>query len=253
MRVLKDIEALHSWRRDKTELGFVPTMGALHDGHMALVKKATQSVDCVLVSIFVNPTQFDQAQDLETYPHTLEEDLALLSEAGVDAVFVPDTDQIYPQGERFRVHENDLSHQFCGAHRKGHFSGVLTVVMKLFQLVRPDFAYFGEKDYQQLLLIKAMVRDFFLPVKIVACPTVRNRDGLALSSRNSRLSREALNLAPMFYQTLVDNDSIESKKSRLYALGFRVEYLQHYEDRLLAAVYLDDVRLIDNVPIKEST
>ncbi|MFV0542098.1 MAG: pantoate--beta-alanine ligase [Marinicella pacifica] len=253
MRVLKDIEALHSWRRDKQELGFVPTMGALHDGHLQLIKKATQSVDCVLVSIFVNPTQFDQQQDLETYPQSLKEDLALLTDAGVDAVFVPHEHHIYPQGHRFDICENELSRLFCGAHRKGHFTGVLTVVMKLFQLVRPDFAYFGEKDYQQLQLIKAMVRDFFLPVKIIACPTVRNQDGLAISSRNRRLSPEELNLAPMFYQTLIDDDDIESKISRLQALGFRVDYLQVYEDHLLAAVYLGDVRLIDNVPLNKST
>lgn len=248
MRVLNDVTALNSWRRNQDGIGFVPTMGSLHAGHMALVNKAQQAVDTTLVSIFVNPTQFDQTSDLDSYPQDLKADLAQLEAAGVDAVFTPDSDQIYPNGYRFKITENDLSEQFCGAHRPGHFDGVLTVVMKLLQLVKPDFVLLGEKDYQQLQLIRAMIDEFFLKVKVIACATVRDSDGLALSSRNQRLSPSELNLAPMLYQTLTDDSDLESKRSRLRALGFSVEYLQVYQDRLLAAVHLGDVRLIDNVP-----
>lgn len=248
MRILKDVTSLKSWRRNKDEIGFVPTMGALHDGHLSLINKSMQSVDTTVVSVFVNPTQFDQQSDLDQYPKNTEYDLNLLDEAGVDAVYLPDYDQIYPQGYRFKITENEISRQFCGAHRPGHFDGVMTVVMKLFNLVKPKYAFFGEKDYQQLQLIKNMVADFAMGVKVVACPTVRNSDGLALSSRNQRLSNSEINLAPMLYQTLIDQDSLEEKRERLKALGFEVEYLDVFEGRLLAAVHLSGVRLIDNVP-----
>ncbi|KAA3638220.1 MAG: pantoate--beta-alanine ligase, partial [Proteobacteria bacterium] len=210
MRVLKDIASLTSWRRNQDEIAFVPTMGALHAGHMSLVNKAQQAVDTTLVSIFVNPTQFNQASDLDSYPHNLQADLAQLEEAGVNAVYTPDEAQIYPAGYRFKIMENDLSQQFCGAHRPGHFEGVMTVVMKLLQLIKPDYMFMGEKDYQQLLLIKAMIDEFYLSTQLIACPTVRDKDGLALSSRNQRLSNCELNLAPMFYQTLSDEDDLES-------------------------------------------
>ncbi|MCX7544036.1 pantoate--beta-alanine ligase [Marinicella gelatinilytica] len=249
MRVLKDISALNSWRRNQEEMALIPTMGALHAGHMGLVSKAQQAVDTVLVSIFVNPTQFNQSSDLDSYPQDLQSDLTQLDEAGIAAVYVPDYEQLYPHGYRFKIAENELSKRFCGAHRPGHFEGVMTVVMKLLQLVRPEYVYFGEKDYQQLQLIKAMVKDFFMPTQVIACPTVRDKDGLALSSRNQRLSDAELNLAPMLYQTLIDDGDLESKKSRLQSLGFQIDYLEVYDDRLMAAVYLGDVRLIDNVPV----
>jgi len=247
MRIIKDSVTLKSWRRNQNEIALVPTMGALHDGHVSLIKKAQQAVDTTLVSIFVNPTQFNQAEDLAAYPTDLQADLARLDALGVQAVYTPDYEQIYPDGYRFKIVESDLSERFCGINRPGHFEGVMTVVMKLLQLTQPDFILLGEKDYQQLLLIKAMIKDFFLSVQMIACPTVRDKDGLALSSRNQRLSDAELNLAPMFYQTLVDDHDLESKKGRLKALGFEVDYLQVYEDRLLAAVYLGEVRLIDNV------
>ena len=248
MRILKDTDTLKSWRRNKKEIALVPTMGALHEGHLSLVKKAQQAVDTTLVSIFVNPTQFNQSADLDLYPQDLKADIAKLDVLGVDAVYTPDEQQIYPSGYRFKILENDLSERFCGAHRPGHFEGVLTVVMKLLQLTRPEYFVLGEKDYQQLELIKAMIDDFFISTRVLACPTVRDKDGLALSSRNQRLSDAEHNLAPMLYQTLIDSDDLESKRSRLQALGFNVDYLQFYEDRLLAAVYLGEVRLIDNVP-----
>ncbi|MCW8870068.1 MAG: pantoate--beta-alanine ligase [Proteobacteria bacterium] len=249
MRVLKDITSLQRWRGNQNEIAFVPTMGALHAGHMSLVQKAQQAVDTTLVSIFVNPTQFDKPSDLDNYPDNLQDDLKQLEAAGVKAVYTPDTAQIYPNGDRFKISENQLSNQFCGAHRPGHFEGVLTVVMKLLQLVKPDYLVLGEKDYQQLLLIKALIKEFFLNTQVIACPTVRDHDGLALSSRNQRLTKAELNLAPMLYQTLIDEDDLESKRGRLQSLGFNVEYLQTYQGRLLAAVYLGDVRLIDNVPL----
>lgn len=249
MRILKDIAALKSWRKNQTEIGFVATMGALHPGHMSLISKSKQVCDTTLVSIFINPTQFDKEIDLVGYPNDLRNDTELLEAAGVDALYLPDYDQIYHDNYRYKVTENSFSEQFCGAYRLGHFDGVLTVVMKLFNLTMPTYAFFGEKDYQQLQLIKNMAAAFFLPVDVLACATVRDEDGLALSSRNLKLTPSQLNLAPMFYQTLVDEGDLTAKKARLKALGFKVEYLSIYENRLLAAVYLGGVRLIDNVPL----
>lgn len=248
MRILKDIVSLKSWRANQTEIGFVPTMGSLHAGHKSLIAKSKQICDVTLVSLYVNPTQFDKAADLAGYPHDLQADIEILETAGVDALYLPDFEQIYADDYHFQITENSFSKLFCGAHRSGHFEGVLTVIMKLFNLCQPNFAFFGEKDYQQLQLIKDMIDAFFLPVKVVACPIVRDADGLALSSRNQKLSAAQLNLAPMLYQTLIDDDDIDAKKGRLQALGFKVDYLSVYKDRLLAAVYLDEIRLIDNVP-----
>lgn len=248
MRILRDVSTLKSWRKNQDEIGFVPTMGALHSGHMSLINKSKQVCDTTLVSVFINPAQFDQESDLAGYPQNLMLDTQLLEAAGVDALYLPDYEQIYPDDYRFKVAENSFSKQFCGAHRPGHFDGVLTVVMKLFNLTLPTYAFFGEKDYQQLQLIKDMVAAFFMSVDVIACPTIRDEDGFALSSRNQKLTTEELNLAPMFYQTLIDEGDLAAKKTRLHALGFKVEYLSIYENRLLAAVHLGGVRLIDNVP-----
>jgi pantoate--beta-alanine ligase len=189
---MKIFTALPEWRDYRNSLaadplGFVPTMGALHAGHMSLVKQSQRDDAATVVSIFVNPAQFNQVADLATYPRQGEQDLALLRQQEVDAVFMPPYQEMYPDDYRYRVSENELSQRLCGEHRPGHFDGVLSVVMKLLNLVRPDRAYFGEKDYQQLQLIRGMVAAFFLPVEIRSCPVVREADGLALSSRNQRL------------------------------------------------------------------
>ena len=246
---LLDIAALRSFRAGLTgSVGFVPTMGALHAGHLSLISAASEHNDHVLVSIFVNPTQFDQAADLEKYPNTIEQDLAQLEAAGVTAVFLPDFDSMYPDDYAYQLAENKLSALYCGAHRPGHFDGVLTVVMKLFNLVQPNKAYFGEKDYQQLTLIQGMAAAFFMDVEIVPCPIIRESDGLAMSSRNLRLTPIQRKIAPQLYAVLTADSTPEEKQQRLSDLGFEVDYLSVYNDRLLAAASLGEIRLIDNVP-----
>ena len=252
MELLKDINALKIWRSRYQNVGLVPTMGALHAGHMSLVSLAQENSDHVLVSIFVNPTQFDKTEDLEKYPNKLEEDLEQLNKAGVSAVFLPDFDQLYPDAYRYQITEIEFSKILCGEHRNGHFDGVLTVVMKLFNLVKPKQAYFGEKDFQQLSLIKDMVQAFFLEIQIVAAPIIRETDGLAMSSRNTRLTATERKIAPQLYATLKSNLALHKKHQHLTDIGFDVDYLEVMNDRLLCAASLGDVRLIDNIPYGSS-
>lgn len=182
--------ACEAHRRDGARLGFVPTMGALHDGHLALVRALAADVDVVVASVFVNPTQFGPGEDLARYPRDLEGDREKLAAAGVSAVFAPRAEEIYPPGEATRVHVARLGDALCGPFRPGHFDGVATVVTKLFAAVGPCVAAFGEKDFQQLAIVRRLVRDLLLPVRIVGVPIVRDADGLALSSRNAYLSPE---------------------------------------------------------------
>jgi len=254
MKVFTSVAAWNVYREEVAglqdgSLGLVPTMGALHDGHLSLVARSKQDNAVTVASIFVNPTQFNQAEDLENYPRTADADLAKLEETGVDAVFMPDYNGLYPDGYTYRVCESAFSQWLCGAHRPGHFDGVLTVVAKLFNIVRPNRAYFGEKDYQQLQLIRGMVAALFLPVEIVACPTVREPDGLAMSSRNRRLGAWHRAQAPGLYRSLRMAASADSARERLQQLGFEVDYVEDWKGRRLAAVNLGGVRLIDNVPI----
>lgn len=228
-------------------VGFVPTMGALHDGHASLFRAARRGCDVVLASVFVNPTQFDEKQDFEKYPRTLDADVTLMAAAGVDVVFAPSVAEMYPNGTDYAVTEATFSRELCGAHRPGHFTGMLTVVMKLLQIADADRAYFGEKDYQQLQLIRGMVAAFFLPVEIVGCPIVRETDGLALSSRNTRLSPDQRALAPLFHQALKNALTPAVARAELEAAGFRVDYVEDRDGRRFGAVRLGDVRLIDNV------
>ncbi len=252
---MKTFTDLSRWRTHRQHLnpewrvGFVPTMGALHAGHLSLVQKARAENDYVVVSLFVNPTQFDQAADLENYPRDTETDLALLRQAGVDAVLLPDSAQLYPDEYAYQVTEKRLSQQLCGAHRPGHFDGVLTVVLKLFNLVQPHAAYFGEKDYQQLALIRGLVDAFFLPIEVIGCPIVREAEGLAMSSRNSRLSTEQRQQAASLYRILTQAPDAQAARRQLAAVFDRVDYVQDLGDRRLAAVQLGPVRLIDNVPL----
>ncbi|MDV7145189.1 pantoate--beta-alanine ligase [Tropicimonas sp. TH_r6] len=188
--VAKLREHIAGLRRQGFSVGLVPTMGFLHAGHMALVAQAAREADRVIVSIFVNPTQFGDPSDLENYPRDTERDLAMLRDAGVEAVFLPSVEDIYPQGAETIVETMRLANVLHGEVREGHFRGVATVVAKLFNIVQPDLACFGEKDYQQLQVIRQMVKDLHFPLRIIGCPTVREADGLALSSRNVRLSPE---------------------------------------------------------------
>ena len=250
MKVLKSIDTWLAWRNSlapSSAVGFVPTMGALHRGHRTLLERARAECGVAVASIFINPTQFNDPLDCRTYPVSTEEDLAMAREAGLDAVLMPEFTALYPDDYRYRVMEDQVSRELEGAHRAGHFDGVLTVVLKLLQLVRPTRAYFGEKDWQQLQLVRGLVEAFFLPVEVVACPTEREPDGLALSSRNRRLGEAARTRAPLFYETLLKADSAVEAKNRLLQAGFRVDYIDDQDGRRLAAVELDGVRLIDNV------
>ncbi|MDO8953717.1 MAG: pantoate--beta-alanine ligase [Gammaproteobacteria bacterium] len=235
---------------DKT-IGFIPTMGHLHSGHISLCQRAKQENDITVASIFINPTQFNQTQDFVVYPRTLESDYALLSEQKVDYVFVPSVADIYADHYQVKVMETELSQILEGEHRPGHFNGMLTVVLKLLNLIQANRAYFGEKDYQQLLLIQKMAKALFLPVDIIACPTIRAEDGLALSSRNSRLSIELRAQAVAFPKILQQAENIGQAIEQLKQLNFKVDYVAEHWGRRLGAVWLDQVRLIDNISIDE--
>ena len=239
----------HDQRRAGLMLGFVPTMGALHEGHLSLVRRSLTETDRTLVSIFVNPTQFDDEADLAGYPRTLEADLETLADEGVQFVFLPGEPVLYPDGYRYRVTETGLSTVMEGTHRPGHFDGVLTVVLKLLHIASADRAYFGEKDWQQLTLIRGMVDAFFLSTTIVACGTIREADGLAVSSRNRRLSPEHRAQASGFYRVLSAAPTAEVASRDLRSLGFAVDYVEDRNGRRLGAVRLGGVRLIDNVPL----
>ena len=201
---IADLQARRqAWERDGVKVAFVPTMGALHQGHLSLVKQARDLADRVIVSIFVNPTQFGPGEDLSRYPRTLSADLELLASENVEAVFLPSDATMYPDGFQTYLHGKGMALQLEGSSRKHHFEGVLTVVLKLFNLVQPHVAIFGKKDYQQWRLIEQMVADLNLPVKIIGCETKRELDGLAMSSRNRYLSERERQLAPSIYQGLL--------------------------------------------------
>ena len=259
--VLKTIPEILAWKsnvrkstlaktpREELSIGFVPTMGALHEGHEKLLEKARAENDLVVLSVFVNPTQFNNPEDLKNYPITWESDLATAEKLGIDVVFAPDKAELYPDGYKFRITENDLSLKYCGAHRPGHFDGVLSVLTKLFQLVSPQKAYFGEKDYQQLQLVQGLVNAFFMDLTIVPVPTLRETDGLAMSSRNRLLSPGDREKAPLLYKALSESSSCEIAKACLNSEGFKVDYIEEFNGRRLGAAYLGKVRLIDNVQI----
>jgi len=234
---------------DGRSMGFVPTMGALHRGHTSLVERCRAENQIVVASIFVNPSQFNDAKDLERYPRTLENDLAILERSGVDEVFVPTAAELYPQGYRFRVEEQGITSVMEGCQRPGFLQGVMTVVLKLLNLIRPDRAYFGEKDYQQLKIITDMVRDFFIRTEIVPCATVREKSGLAESSRNMLLSAEARRHAASLFCSLSGASSAEEARAMIESEGFTVDYVEEHWGRRFAAASLNGVRLIDNVPL----
>jgi pantoate--beta-alanine ligase len=262
------------WRKQGLRVGVVPTMGALHEGHLSLVRLAQNHADRVIATLFVNPTQFNNRDDLAAYPRTEADDAAKLAALGVDVLYAPDAGEMYPDGFATTISVSGVSEGLCGAFRPGHFDGVATVVAKLLLQSAPDFAVFGEKDYQQLAVIRRMVADLDIPVEIIAGPTVRERDGLAMSSRNVRLSPRGRAQAPALAATLLDTAAslqdgadparaIEAAQRTILASGFtEVEYLELRDAatlatlsaptspaRLLAAAWLDGVRLIDNVPV----
>ena len=251
------IETIESWiaycadlKSPGLSIGFVPTMGALHEGHLELIRRARQETDWVVVSIFLNPTQFNDAGDFDKYPKSLDRDRALASEAGADVIFTPQKEELYLDNFNYKVCEADFSNSFEGENRPGHFDGVLTIVMKLLNLVQPDRAYFGEKDYQQLKLVEEMVKAFFMKIQIIPVSTVREPDGLAMSSRNALLTPQGRKQAPEFHHSLTINPTADEARSALVSKGIKVEYVEDYKDRRLGAVVIDNVRLIDNVSIK---
>ena len=262
-------------RSDGKTIGLVPTMGYLHEGHLSLVREARKGNDLVVVSIFVNPTQFGPGEDLEKYPRDFARDKKLCDEAGVDVIFSPDRESVYPKDFSTRVEETGLSQRLCGLSRPGHFAGVATIVLKLFNIVQPSSAYFGQKDAQQVLIIKRMVRDLSVPVKIKVCPTVREPDGLAVSSRNSYLGAGEHENALAIYRGLIaakkmiddgerDSGLLKNKMrsiigpevSRIdYVSIVDVETLEDVEklkgEVLLAvAAFVGNTRLIDNIQLK---
>ena len=251
MKIFRSIKQWQGWRATVTDhlVGFVPTMGALHEGHLSLVAASKAQDDLTVVSVFINPQQFDDRADFDAYPNDFRKDLERLETAGVHAVLLPDETQMYPDDYRFKITEDDFSRKFCGAHRPGHFNGVLTIVMRLLNLVRPDNAYFGEKDYQQLQLIRDMVAAFFMPVNIVACATVREADGLAMSSRNQHLDTMNRVKAASLYAVLKHSGSAKEATEALTGQGFDVDYVEDISHRRLAAARLGNTRLIDNVKI----
>jgi len=255
LKVLKSIAEIWAYGEALTgTVGFVPTMGAVHAGHLSLVERSLNETDLTMVSIYVNPTQFNNPNDLVNYPETLTVDLQLLEAEGVSSVFMPTYELLYPDDYAFEVNEKQFSRELCGENRPGHFAGVLTVVMKLLNLVKPQKAYFGEKDFQQLSLIKGMVEAFFLETEIIGCPIVREDDGLAMSSRNLNLRSCDRGKAPLFSRLLSNALlSDEHIKTRLGLAGFQVDYVVTKGSRRFGAVVVGDpttpVRLIDNVEV----
>lgn len=249
MNIVTNIEKWRSIRKTLTNktIGFVPTMGNLHEGHLSLCKKSMSENEVTIVSIFINPTQFNQTSDFEGYTRTLEQDINLLN---VDYVLLPIREEIYPDDYQIQIHEMQLSLELEGAYRPGHFTGMLTIVLKLLNLVQATRAYFGEKDYQQLLLIKKMSLALFLPTEVIGCQTIRATDGLALSSRNSRLTWEEREKAKIFPQLLNSDLSLEEIIRRLKLFGFKVDYIIEKWQRRLGAVWIGKTRLIDNFELK---
>ncbi len=255
IEVIKSVDDLS---RQKWDV-LVPTMGALHAGHQSLIKLGKNLGEKVIVSIFVNPLQFENKADLENYPKSFEQDLQMAQEAGATAIFSPSESDIYP-GQIEKIEAGSVGDIFEGKSRPGHFSGVLTVVKRLFDLVNPKHAVFGEKDFQQLFLIKKMVNDLKLPVNIVSAPTIRDSSNLALSSRNSRLSDEDKKVAQVIYQALTQNNIDDARKLLEKVDGFSLDYLEAIDEqsfklatpdaknkRLIIAGWVNQVRLIDNM------
>jgi len=280
MEVITTIEALRSRlaqeRQAGKQIGLVPTMGYLHAGHLSLIRKAREECDCVVMSLFVNPLQFGENEDFDRYPRDFERDRTMAEEAGVDLLFYPSVEEMYPRRILTTVHVAGLTERLCGRSRPGHFDGVATVVSKLFHIVCPDRAYFGQKDAQQLAVIERMVEDLNIPVKVVGCPIIREPDGLAMSSRNVYLTPEERKAAPTLYQALREGERLirggernpnvvlQTVRQQIErAKVFRLDYLEllSYPDLepldaiggkviLAVAAWLGRTRLIDNTIIE---
>lgn len=263
-------------RASRKIIGFVPTMGNLHQGHLNLVREARKLCDVVVVSIFVNPIQFGPNEDFDNYPRTLEQDSNLLAEVGCDIVFAPSVEQMYGKHPRLtNISVSEITNDLCGLQRPGHFDGVAVVVTKLFNIVQPNFAFFGQKDYQQLAVIKQLVQDLNMPIEVIGVPIARGENGLALSSRNGYLSEQDLQTAPVIYQSLKAaeqnlqtgtalTDVLAQIRANLTSEGFVVDYVEartpmlqkvekfNQDVVLFVAAKLGKTRLIDNLQVKHS-
>ncbi len=269
----KTSEYLSKQRSDGRTIGFVPTMGALHEGHLELMRRAKNENDLLACSIFVNPIQFNNKEDLKKYPRTLEDDIRKLKSIGCDILFAPSAEEMYPEEEKTVYDFSNLDKVMEGKHRPGHFNGVAIVVKKLFDIIQPDKAYFGEKDFQQLVIIQTLVKQLNLSVEIIPCPIVREKDGLAMSSRNERLSPDERKIAPIIYKTLqfvknnYSNFSLEEINKHVTSEinsnpGMKLEYFEIIDKQSLLpvknladsnnfiaciALFLGKIRLIDNI------
>ena len=276
VRTLSALQKItREWRTANKEISVVPTMGALHAGHLSLVREAKSMSDKVIVTLFVNPTQFNNTKDLKSYPRSEEDDIKKLESFNIDLLYAPENHEIYPEGYATQISVSGVSEGLCGDHRPGHFNAVATVVAKLLIQTSANIALFGEKDYQQLHVIKRMVKDLDIPVRIVGCETIRETDHLAISSRNLLLSDKDRKRAPILAKTLMDaakrietgepqNIVLEDSVNILRSSGFRsIEYLELRAEsdlkvletvdepaRILASIYLGNVRLIDNVKVR---
>lgn len=273
---IKSVQQKIKTLKKGTSIGFVPTMGALHQGHLSLIQQAKKENDIVIVSIFVNPTQFDKKEDLINYPKTIDKDLSLLKSVYCDLVFTPTAEEIYSNNIQSSSFSFDgLEHQMEGKFRDGHFDGVGTIVKRLFEIVTPQKAYFGEKDFQQLQIIRKMVQKYHIPVKIIACPIYREADGLAMSSRNERLTKEHRAIAPFIYKTLIKAKNEFGTKNALEVINWvenefkkqpllDLEYFEIADEdsllpienqnpkqkyRAFIAVFAGKIRLIDNISL----
>lgn len=266
--------SLNPARASRKIIGFVPTMGNLHQGHLNLVREARKLCDVVVVSIFVNPIQFGPNEDFDSYPRTLEQDQQLLAEVGCDIVFAPSVEQMYGKKPRLtNISVSDITNDLCGSQRPGHFDGVAVVVTKLFNIIQPNYAFFGQKDYQQLAVIRQFVQDLNIPLEVIGVPIARAEDGLALSSRNGYLSKEQRAIAPVIYQSLkraeqqlhagVELDTVLAEiRQSLTDAGFVIDYVEartpelqkihtfNQDLVLFVAAKLGNTRLIDNLQVK---
>jgi pantoate--beta-alanine ligase len=279
LKVIKKIDELRAelnqYKNNKT-IGFVPTMGYFHDGHLSLMDRAKKEADIVVVSLYVNPTQFGPNEDLDVYPRNFERDEKLAEEHGVDILFYPDNHEMYPHGYKTYVYTEDLSQKLCGKSRANHFRGVTTIVTKLFNIVQPDLAVFGQKDHQQAIIIQRMVKDLNMPIKIIVSPIIREKDGLAMSSRNKYLSKDERNQAVILYQSLqkakklVENGELDAtilkekiREEISTSSLAKIEYIEIINDKNLnsvekieagtfaaVAVYFGKTRLIDNIVLR---
>lgn len=277
MLIAKKISEIRSQLKNANQIAFVPTMGALHLGHLSLIKKAAEISPVVVVSIFVNKTQFNDLSDYQKYPKTIEQDLELLKNSGATHVFLPTDDEIFAQDSSFKIIPTKLIDCLCGKARAGHFDGVALIITKLFNIVKPNIAIFGEKDFQQVAVIKKLVSDFNFDVEIIGAPTLRETSGLAMSSRNQRLSEPSKIKAAEIFKILSEiknevktssqkiKEILQKKSDKLLEIGFeKIDYLEIRQEnnlelvenfdpqkpsRIFIALYLDGVRLIDNLQI----